>query len=182
MSRKYKFQNKEGLYFVSFATVYWLDVFVRDEYFDTVIKSLDHCSKHKGMAIYCYCIMTSHIHLIFRAKNADPSELMKSLKVYTSKQLQKQICENNTESRREWLGWMMRRAGLKNSNVNNSQFWQQHNKPIELWSNTVIKQKVDYIHNNPVVSGFVNEPEHWKYSSAIDYSGGKGLLAIEFID
>ena len=32
MSRKYKFQNPEGLYFVSFATVYWIDIFTRDIY------------------------------------------------------------------------------------------------------------------------------------------------------
>ncbi|MFY0687405.1 MAG: hypothetical protein JXQ90_09580 [Cyclobacteriaceae bacterium] len=38
MSRKYKFHNKEGLYFVSFATVYWLDIFVRDIYFDEVLE------------------------------------------------------------------------------------------------------------------------------------------------
>ena len=33
MSRNYKFNNKEGLYFVSFATINWIDVFVCDEYF-----------------------------------------------------------------------------------------------------------------------------------------------------
>ncbi|MDQ3536243.1 MAG: D-alanyl-D-alanine carboxypeptidase family protein [Bacteroidota bacterium] len=68
----------------------------------------------------------------------------------------------------------------------------QVNKPIELWSSEVIdnltphglikqSQKVDFIHNNPVVSGFVSEPWHWRYSSAIDYSGGKGILEIDYI-
>ncbi|WP_254154791.1 hypothetical protein [Chryseosolibacter indicus] len=76
---------------------------------------------------------------------------------------------------------MFERAGIKSSNVKNRQVWQHHNKPIELWSPEVIDQKVDYIHNNRVVSGFVKEPEHWKYSSAIDYSGGRGLLEIDFI-
>ncbi len=73
----------------------------------------------------------------------------------------------------------MDRAGLKNSNVKHRQFWQQHNKPIELWSAAVIDQKIEYIHNNPVEAGFVSEPEHWKYSSAVDFSGGKGLLEID---
>ncbi len=58
-------------------------------------------------------------------------------------------------------------------------FWQQHNKPIELWSAAVKDQKIDYIHNNPVEAGFVSEPHHWKYSSAIDFSGGKGMLEID---
>lgn len=181
MSRKYKFLNKEGLYFVSFAIVYWLDVFVRDIYFDTMLQSLNFCRKEKGMEIYAWCIMPSHVHLIFRAKENNPSDLMKSLKVFTSKKIQEMIENNNQESRREWLLWMMTRAGSKNSNVKNRQFWQQHNKPIELWSAEVIDQKLDYIHNNPVEAGFVLEPEYWKYSSAIDYSGGKGLLEIDYI-
>jgi putative transposase len=73
--------------------------------------------------------------------------------------------------------WMMERAGRKNSNnKNNFQFWQQHNKPIVLYSNEVIKQKLDYIHNNPVEAGFVSKPEDYLYSSAKDYAGEKGIL------
>jgi putative transposase len=179
MSRKYKFHNKEGLYFVSFAVVYWIDVFTREEYFAILTDSLDYCRKNKGMEIYAWCIMPSHVHLIFRARDNNPSTLLKELKTYTSKQLQKAIAEHNQESRKEWMLWLMERAGLKNSNVKHRQFWQQHNKPIELWSTAVIDQKIDYIHNNPVEAGFVSEPEHWKYSSAIDFSGGKGLLEID---
>ncbi len=111
------------------------------------------------MEVYAYCIMSSHIHLIFRAKENNPSELLQSFKQFTSKKLQDLIVNNNQESRKEWLLWMMKRAGSKNSNVKKRQFWQQHNKPIELWSAKVIDQKLDYIHNNPVEAGFVREPE-----------------------
>ena len=90
--------------------------------------------------------------------------------------------ENAQESRKEWLLWMMERAGKKNSYTIGSQLWQQHNKPIELWSNAVMDQKLDYLHQNPVTAGFVTEPRYWKYSSAIDYCGGSGLLKIEIIE
>jgi len=73
------------------------------------------------------------------------------------------------------------RAASKNSNVQKRQFWQQHNKPIELWSPEVTEQKMNYIHDNPVEAGFVLEAHHWKYSSAIDYSGGKGLIEMDFV-
>jgi REP element-mobilizing transposase RayT len=181
MSRKYKFYNKEGLYFVSFATVYWIDVFTRDTYCYAMVESLDFCRKNKGMEIYTWCLIPSHVHLIFRAKNSNPGDLLRDLKTFTSKKLQQMIADNPQESRKEWMLWMMERAGSKNSNVKGRQFWQQHNKPIELWSPTVIDQKVDYIHNNPVEAGFVSEPHYWKYSSAIDYSGGKGVLEIDFV-
>jgi len=166
---------------VSFATVYWIDVFIRDHYCLTLVESLDFCRKNKGMEIYTWCIMPSHVHLIFRAKENNPGDLMKNLKTFTSKKLQRLISENPQESRKEWMLWMMERAGKKNSNVKNRQFWQQHNKPIELWSPKIIDQKVEYIHDNPVESGFVTEPHYWKYSSALDYCGGKGILEIDFI-
>jgi hypothetical protein len=76
---------------------------------------------------------------------------------------------------------MMARAGSKNSNIKKRQFWQEHNKPIELWSAAAIDQKLNYIHQNPVEAGLVLEPSHWKYSSAIDYSDGKGLLEIDYL-
>ncbi|WMN06018.1 transposase [Marivirga arenosa] len=181
MSRKYKFLNNEGLYFVSFATVNWIDVFIREIYFNEVIKSLKFCVKEKGMEIFAYCIMTNHLHLIFRALNNNPGELLKSFKQYTSNSLQKLIAENTAESRKEWMLWMMERAAAKNSNFKKRQFWQQHNHPIELWSSEVMDQKLNYIHMNPVKAGFVEEAKDWRYSSAIDYSGGKGLLEISFL-
>lgn len=133
------------------------------------------------MEIYCWCIMPSHVHLIFRAKNGDPGEVLKSFKTFTSKALQKQIEENIQESRKDWMLSLMEQAGATNSNVKNRQFWQQNNKPIELWSADVIDQKVEYIHNNPVASGFITEAHHWKYSSAADYSGGKGVMDIDLV-
>lgn len=181
MSRKHKFLNKEGLYFVSFVTVYWIDVFVRDEYCQTIVESLDYSRKNKGLEIYCWVIMPSHVHLSIRAKNGNPETVLGRFKEFTSKKLVEQIKVNPHESRKEWLLWMFERAGSKSSNVSKYQFWQHHNKPIELWSPEVIDQKIEYIHNNPVVAGFVNEPWHWRYSSALDYSGGKGILEIDFV-
>ncbi|WP_410488988.1 transposase [Arenibacter sp. 6A1] len=65
---------------------------------------------------------------------------------------------------------MLERAGKKKSNVSQRQLWQQHNKPIELWNNKVIKQKIAYTHNNPVEAGFVTDPVDLKYSSARNYT------------
>jgi len=181
MSRKYKFHNKEGLYFVSFARVYWIDVFVRPLYCDILVESLIYCKDNLGLELYCWCIMPSHVHLIFRAKEHNPDVLLGRFKEHTSKQIVKAIRANSQESRREWMLWMFERAGSKSSNVKGSQFWQHNNKPIELWSVEVIEQKADYLHDNPVVAGFVNEAWHWKYSSATDYSGGKGLIEIDYL-
>jgi hypothetical protein len=65
---------------------------------------------------------------------------------YTSGKIKKLIKDHPQESRREWMLWLMERAGTKNSNNKDFQFWQQHNKPIELYDNQIMQQKLDYIH------------------------------------
>ena len=80
MSRKYKFNNKEGIYFVSFATVYWIDIFIRESYFELMIQALSFFRKERGMLIYGYCIMSSHVYLLFQAKKENPSALIRDLK------------------------------------------------------------------------------------------------------
>ena len=177
MSRNYKFHNPEGLYFVSFAVVGWLDVFTRNEYKDLVLESLEFCQKNKAMEIHAWCIMTNHVHLIFRSlENQKPELLLGDFKRFTSSSIIKAIQENPKESRKEFLLDFFKMVAAKSSNTTNYQFWRHDNKPIELWSNEVIQQKIDYIHNNPVEEGIVFRPEDYKYSSATDYAGAKGLL------
>ena len=179
MSRKYKFHNKSAAYFICFATVYWLDVFTRQVYFNVLEESIDFCRKEKGMEVFAYCFMPSHVHLIFRSNNDDPSGLIRDFKGFTARKLIKTIEDNPQESRKEWLLWMMERVGKKKSNVKQRQFWQQHNKPIEIWSDKVIQQKIDYVHNNPVESGFVTDPVDWKNSSARNYQEDQTVLEID---
>ena len=57
---------------------------------------------------------------------------------------------------------------------------QQHNQPIEIKDQEMFDKTLEYIHQNPVVAGFVNKPEDWKYSSARDFCGMKGLVALSY--
>ena len=84
MSRNYKFHNKEGIYFVSFATVFWVDVFVRRVYFDCIADNLNACIEKKGMLVFAYCIMPSHLHLIFKSTIQAPQDLLRDFKSFTS--------------------------------------------------------------------------------------------------
>ena len=102
--------------------------------------------------------------------------MLADFKRFTSKAIVKAIIENPKESRKDFLLEQFSKAGIRSSNVNKYQFWRHDNKPIELWSNKVIDEKIDYIHNNPVEEGYVFKPEDYLYSSAIDYAGEKGLL------
>ena len=177
MSRNYKFHNPDGVYFVSFAVVNWLDVFIRKEYKSILIESLRYCQQKKGMEIFAWCIMSSHVHLVFRsACEQKPELLLGDFKRFTSKAIVKAIIDNPKESRKEFLLAQFLEAGSKASNVKGYQFWRHDNKPIELWSNKVIDEKINYVHQNPVEEGLVFRAEDYLYSSAADYAGEKGLL------
>jgi len=182
MSRKYKFLDQSKLYFVSFATVYWIDVFTRELYKQILIDSLKYCQQKKGLEIFAWCIMTNHVHLIIGTEGNKMEDILRDFKSFTSRELKEAIKNNLQESRKEWMIWMMERAGKLNNQNGNWQLWQQHNKPIELFTYSVIKQKLDYIHNNPVEAGFVTNAIDWNYSSAIDYAGEKGFLDIKLLD
>src|SRR5690348_14852326 len=106
MSRKYKFKDQEKLYFVSFATVNWIDVFTRKIYKDIIIESLDYCIKNKGLEVYGYCIMTNHVHLVIGTSGSRMEDIIRDFKKHTSKEILKTIENNIQESRREWMLWM----------------------------------------------------------------------------
>ena len=178
MSRKYKFWDSNKAYFISFATINWIDVFTRNEYKDELIKSWQHCQQKKVLEIYAWCIMPSHIHMITNSHDKPLEDIIRDMKSHTSSEFKSLIKEHPQESSREWVVWMMERAGKKNSNNTDWQFWQQHNKPIEILSRQMFAEIVFYIHQNPVVSGFVYESEQWVYSSVKHFAKNDGIIKL----
>ena len=125
MRRNYKFHNPEGVYFVSFAVVEWIDVFSRNEYKDIILDSLSYCQAKKGMEIFAWCIMTNHVHLVFRSIGKQESQfLLGDFKKFTSKAIVKAIQNNSKESRKEWLLRQFSIAAKTKVNVSNYQFWR----------------------------------------------------------
>ena len=172
MSEKYK-TYEGGLFFVTLTVAGWIDVFTRREYADFIEENLNFCIRNKGLRVYAYCIMPSHIHLILGSNGEKMlPDIIRDLKSYTSRSIRK-LLEDRTfgESRREWLMFMFQRAGKKNSNNNDYQLLQQHSHPIVLDNNIIMDQKLEYLHQNPVEAGFVTHAEAWQYSSAAIYSG-----------
>jgi REP element-mobilizing transposase RayT len=182
MSSKYRIHDSQRIYFITFAVVEWVDALSRRYYKDILLDSLKYCIESKGLILYAYVIMNNHVHLIASAKEShNLSDILRDLKKFTSKKLVKEIENNIQESRKRWMLWIFRSNGERNSNNERHQFWQQDNHPICLDANHLIDQRLDYLHNNPVEEGIVEEPEHYVYSSARDYTGIKGLLDIELL-
>ena len=159
MARKYAIRDQEAIYFITFTVVNWIDLFIRDEYREIILKSLRYCQENKGLIVHAYCIMTSHVHLIVSIGDGNNlSDVIRDYKSFTSGALKQSIKEHPKESRKEWMIWMFERAGKKNKRNQDFQLWQQHNHPIQLSTQEMIDQHLDYIHNNPMVGGFVDDP------------------------
>lgn len=148
-----------------------------------LIENLKFCQKEKGLEIYAWCIMSNHIHLIVgRCGEKNIENIIRDFKKYSSVKLIKEIQQNPQESKREWMLWMFRKLAEKSSKHQKYCFWQNEYHPIELADNQMMQQKLDYIHQNPVKEGIESEPEHYIYSSAIDYAGSKGMIEVKYLD
>ena len=180
----YRFDDPDGLYFVTFTVVEWIDVFTREKYSQIVLESLKYCQKEKGLVIHAWVIMSNHLHLII-SRNKEGvafSDIVRDFKKFTATRIIASIRENAHESRRNWMNWIFKTKGERNRNNVYVQFWKQDSHAELLYSNKFMDQKLDYIHMNPVRAGIVDEPEYYRHSSARDYCGQKGLLEIVFIE
>lgn len=180
ISSKYKFRDQDQLYFVSFAVIYWIDLFIREEYKTIMLDSWRYCIDQKGMELYGWCLMTSHVHTIIGSHGEKLEKIMQSMKKHTSERLKAAIRDHPRESRREWMLNLM--TGRKNSHNREFQLWQQDNHPVELTTLKIAHQRLDYAHDNPVIAGIVEKPEDYLYSSARNYFGLKGLIDIILLD
>ena len=106
--------------------------------------------------------------------------VLKNIKSFTVLNIIDAIIKNPKERRKEWMLRIFEENGRAKKTNYNYQFWQHENHPVLLEDYSMLEQRVTYVHENPVRSGFVELPEQWLYSSAVDYyvKDGKGLLDI----
>ncbi|MEO6405385.1 MAG: transposase [Ferruginibacter sp.] len=185
MSTKYKFTDKEAVYFVTGTVVNWVDVFTRNIYRNILVDSFRFCQKNQGLQIHSWIIMPNHFHMICSFINdKDPGLVIKNIKSFTAIKIIDAIINNVQESRKDWMLDIFEKNGQINKSNYRFQFWQHENHLILLDNPFIYNQRKDYLHENPVRAGFVYEPQEWFYGSGIDYytTNEKGLLDIIFLD
>jgi REP element-mobilizing transposase RayT len=178
---RYFITDQNAPHYVTFTVVDWVDVFTRPSYKNIITNNLNICIEKKGLIVYAWCLMSNHIHAILAAmKGFELSGIIRDYKKHTSKALVKEI-QTNPESRREWMLHRFEWAAKTDKRITNYKFWQESNHAIHLSPHfpEIFQQKLDYIHNNPVRAGIVDEPHEYLYSSARDYVGKKGLVKVE---
>ena len=178
MSDKYKIYDQDKPYFLTLTIVGWMDLFTRKNHKILIADSLRYCQKEKGLLIFGYCIMPSHLHLIARTEGKlTLSEILRDFKKYTSKALIDQILEE-PESRRNWMLQIFESEGKRRKRAQNYKLWQDGCHAEVILSNKFFYEKLNYIHNNPVKELIVERPENFLFSSARNYAGLSNYLEI----
>jgi len=182
MSHRYRVRNPEEIYFVTFTVVDWVDVFTRPAYKQLISESLTYCQQNKGLEVHAFCLMTNHIHLLISANApAKLPDIIRDFKKHTSKQIIN-LVEQENESRRDWMLYRFQYHAKYNNRIENNKVWQDGYHGIACDTAKILLQKIDYIHNNPIRAGIVENAEHYIYSSAANYWGEKGIIDITPLD
>jgi len=170
MSTKYKATTTDEAYFITITTVGWIDVFTRLNQKQVITNALKYCQENKGLEIYAYCLMSSHLHLLCKGTEGFVlSDIMRDFKRHTSKKIIQTI-QDEPESRRQWMLDYFQKTCEHLKKVQQYKVWQNGYHAEHIYSNKFIRQKLDYIHNNPVKDKTVTLPEDYYFSSARNYA------------
>ena len=173
---RYKIREEEFPYFLTMSVVDGLPVFCLPNAADFILDSLTFLQEHRDVTLYAYVIMENHLHLI--AKGYDLGPKIGLFKSYTARCIIDHLDQINYK---QYLNYL-KRSKKPYKNRQSYQVWEDGFYPKQIICNRMMKQKIDYIHLNPVKRGYVDSPEHWRYTSARNYICGTGLIPITKID
>ena len=168
---RYKITDPQQAHFVTLTVLHWIPVFTRPETVNILLDSLRFLSK-EGLKVYAWVILENHCHFVLQSKALDQD--IARLKSWMAKNLIQYLAENHVRQILEQLAFY--KKAHKGDRA--YQFWQEGVHPELIQGDDMMRQKSEYIHQNPVKRGYVDEAEHWCYSSARDYAGGQGLLEV----
>jgi putative transposase len=170
---RYRFLNDDtSPYFMTAATVSFLPLFKSRAITNIIIASLAYLIDKRRLTLYAYVIMENHIHLIGSGVNL--SRIIGNFKSFTARKCIDYYLEQEQQKVLERLA----ASKLRHKKDSQYQFWQEGVHPQRILNQDMMRQKITYIHYNPVRAGLVQKPEEWAYSSARDYAGERGLLPV----
>ncbi len=169
---RYRILQPDHPHFLTYTVLNWIPLFTRPATAEIVLDALLYRQQQHGWRIYGYVILENHLHMLVQADDL-PKQLA-HFKSYTARQLIDYLQQGKAERLLEQLKWF-RKAHKTDRDY---QLWEEGSHPQLIDNPDVLRQKLDYIHLNPVKPGYVDLPEHWRYSSARDYAGLTGLLPV----
>jgi REP element-mobilizing transposase RayT len=147
-------------------------VFSYPQHADIVLESWRFLQCEREIVILAWVIMENHIHWI--ASGPDLGKRVGEFKSYTATRILRHMESSGYTTLLQEFSYFK----LKHKRDQQHQLWQEGSHPQVIESDEVAWQKIEYIHNNPLRRGYVDDPQHWRYSSARSYAGHGGLLDV----
>lgn len=156
-------EHPGAAYFVTSTVVDFVVVFDQKTYIDIILENLDFYRKKYNFKLFAFVIMPEHLHMILHpVSETKIKDIMRDFKSYTSKKFTSQMKE---DGRFEILNRLKKFAAPKIEHP----FWTEGNRPIPIYTEKVLRSKIDYIHANPLRRGLVTNLEDYPYSSFRNY-------------
>ena len=169
---RYRFIYPDQPHFMTLTLQGWLPVFTRPESVDILLQSFRFLM-NEGLRIHAWVILENHLHLIAQSQQLDKD--IARFKSFTARQLLDYLQQRKVTT----LLNQLQQLKLAHKTDRQWQLWQEGVHPEWISSLDMMKQKIEYIHQNPVKRGYVDNAEHWRYSSARDYAYSEGLLPVD---
>jgi putative transposase len=169
---RYRFGEPGSPHFLTCTVVGWLPVFTRPETVQVLFDSWQFLQDQKRMDLLGYVVLENHIHFIASAE-ALPKEVG-HFKSYTARRIIDYLIERRVRTLLDGLEFHKSRHKADRP----YQLWQEGSHPKVIEDEEMMRQKLAYIHDNPLKRGYVSDPTHWRYSSARNYAGIESLVSV----
>ena len=171
---RYKVVTEEAApYFLTCSVVNWLPLFSNPAIAGIVLDSLRFLHENRRLVLHAYVIMENHLHLI--ASSDDFPKEIGDFKSFTARSCIDWFQEHD----RRWVLKQLAFHKAHHKAGQRFQLWQEGYHPQLVQSDAMLRNKLEYIHNNPVQRGYVDDPAHWRYSSCRNYLGLEAVLPVE---
>ena len=170
---RYTIRHDAAPHFMTATVNHWLPLFTRPARVNIILDSWRYLQREAGLMLYGYVILENHLHLVAAAPEL--GHTMQRFKSHTARQIVDCLEQQGSARLLELLALFKRPH--KTGSV--YQVWEEGYHPQLIETEAAMRQKLEYIHQNPVKRGYVDCPEHWRYSSARDYAGQAGLIEVE---
>ncbi len=169
---RYKFGESAYPHFLTCTVVGWLPVFTRPETVQILLDSWTFLQDSGRIVLLGYVVLENHVHFI--ASGEKLPRAVADFKSYTARNVIDYLCARNVRTLLDQLEYHK----VRHKADQTYQLWQEGSHPQRIESELVLRQKLDYLHENPVKRGYVSDPTHWRYSSARNYAGQQGLVDV----
>ncbi|HUG70581.1 MAG TPA: transposase [Pirellulaceae bacterium] len=173
MSRtRYRFGEDHYPHFMTATIVAWLPVFSYPCFVEVILNSWRFLQTKREINILAFVIMENHLHWI--AVGPQLSKRVGEFKSYTATSIIREMQKRQWKTLLQELSYYKLRHKVDQTH----QVWQEGSHPQVIETEDVMWQKIEYIHHNPLRRGYVDDPVHWRYSSARCYAGQSGLIDV----